>query len=189
MTCSQSVPARGRLLLMLSRRILATAVIAWLTAALGGCCCVPPLSCRYGEPGCPGPQRMLADCGCGGGGVAHGITGHADANCDQRGHLPLPLVAHLGWHSKEPVPTKQHYDYVSPSPKFHPLPTRPVFEPLPEYPPPHPLAGPEPRRRFIHESHLLHHWQQGQPHPAQPISAEPRSGEPHPARSPQPPAE
>ena len=183
---------------MLSRQFLATAVFTWLTAALGGCCCLPPLSCRYGEPGCPAPHPMQDECGCGGCVAQNGVA-QADASCEQRGHLPLhrghlPLLAHVGWHTKEPVPTKQHYDYVSPSPKFHPLPTRPVFEPQPEYPPPHPLAGPEPRRRLIHESHLLHHRQHGQPHPARPISAEPRSaeahtGEPHPARSPQPPAE
>jgi hypothetical protein len=31
--------------------------------------------------------------------------------------------------------SEQHADYVSPLPKFHPVPTRPVFEPLPDYPP------------------------------------------------------
>jgi len=31
------------------------------------------------------------------------------------------------------VPAEQHADYLSPPPKFHPVPTRPVFEPLPTY--------------------------------------------------------
>jgi len=183
MTCSQSALARGSLRIMLSRRILATAVLTWLTAMLAGCCCSPPLSCRYGEPGCPAPQPMPANCGCGGAPI-HSAMDLAAANHLHHGHLPL--LAHLGWRQHESVPSKQHYDYVSPTPKFHPLPTRPVFEPQPEYPPPHPLAGPMPRRRLVHESHLLHH---NQPHLAGPLSTGPLPGEPHPARSPQPPPE
>jgi len=33
------------------------------------------------------------------------------------------------------VPSRQHSDYISPLPKFHPVPTKPVFEPQPVYPP------------------------------------------------------
>lgn len=69
------------------------------------------------------------------------------------GHLPL--LAHGGYLHHEPAPTEQKADYVSPTAKYHPVPTHPVFEPQPDYPPPHPLPGPEPRRRMLHDSHAL----------------------------------
>jgi hypothetical protein len=117
------------------------------------------------------------------------MSGQATASCQHCGHAPL--AAHLpfqpGLHHglihHEPVPSKQHYDYDSPTPKFHPVPTRPVFEPQPEDPPPHLLAGPMPRRRLLHEARPAHAIQ-GQPHLARPLS-----GEPQPARAPQPPPE
>jgi hypothetical protein len=37
------------------------------------------------------------------------------------------------------MPGYQGPDYISPQPKFHPLPTHPVFEPLPAYPLPEPI--------------------------------------------------
>jgi hypothetical protein len=78
-------------------------------------------------------------------------------------------------HVHPPVVSNQHADYVSPTPKYHPVPTRPVFEPQPEYLPAHPLAGPVPRRRLVHDEfyHGLHHPQHGptfgEPTPAQPL--------------------
>jgi hypothetical protein len=39
-------------------------------------------------------------------------------------------------HGENQVPSQQGPDYVSPQPKFHPVPVHPVFEPLLAYPPP-----------------------------------------------------
>ena len=98
---------------------------------LAGCCC-PALSGRYYES----PPPILPQ---------QGICGASNCGCSPGRH---PLLAHHGdglaglRHSLglfEPtlnrVPTQQHADYVSPLPKFHPVPTRPVFEPQPIYPP------------------------------------------------------
>lgn len=168
---------------MLSRHQLASALAVWLASTLAGCCGGPLLSCRYGDPGCPCPAPIPSDCGCGGSAQQHsGAGGCSEGNC-QRGGGHLPLLAHLPFQHPEPVPTRQHYDYDSPTPKFHPVPTRPVFEPQPEYPPAHLLAGPVPRRRLLHEIHPAHAIH-GQPHLARPLD-----GEPQPARSPQPPSE
>jgi hypothetical protein len=106
-------------------------------------------------------------------------------HCQHGGHWSL--FAHGPW-LHEPVPSKQHFDYVSPTPKYHPVPTRPVFEPQPEYPPPHQLAGPEPRRTFLHKGHVLPlHHQQALYQDAPYQQARPLRGrdEPTPAQPPQ----
>ncbi|HEX5105180.1 MAG TPA: hypothetical protein VFV87_15275 [Pirellulaceae bacterium] len=143
---------------MLARFHLAILTSALASAWLGGCCC-PPISCRYGEPGCPaGP--LAPSCGCGAGctdcGCGQGASACAcgDGHAMHHGlgaHFPLLARGHL---HHEPVPTEQKADYVSPTAKYHPVPTRPVFEPQPDYPPPYLLPGPEPRPR-LHESHAI----------------------------------
>jgi hypothetical protein len=70
------------------------------------------------------------------------------------GHLdPLGLAHRLGdVHRRvhERVPSVQHADYVTPPPKYHPLPTHPVFEPQSFYSPPDLLDPPAHARPLLH---------------------------------------
>jgi hypothetical protein len=146
---------------MHSPRRLAILLAAGIASTLAGCCHGPLLSCRYGDPGCPGP---LPGAGYASDGLA--TAGGLKPDCPTGGHASL--LAHLP-KVHPPVVSNQRADYVSPTLKYHPVPTRPVFEPQPEYPPVHPLAGPVPRRRIWHDefSHALHH------HPHAPALSEP----------------
>ena len=67
----------------------------------------------------------------------------------------MPLLAHCRHLHHAPVPTEQKADYISPTAKYHPVPTRPVFEPQPDYPPPYPLPGPEPHQQLLHHRHAI----------------------------------
>jgi hypothetical protein len=145
---------------MLTHRRSSILLAACIASTLAGCCHGPLLSYRYGESGGPFP---LSDARCDNCGRHAHASGMA-AGCPAHGHLPL--LVHLP-KVHPPVVSNQRADYVSPTPKYHPVPTRPVFEAQPEYPPAHPLAGPVPRRRIWHDEFYdaLHHHP-----PAQPIS-------------------
>ncbi len=102
--------------------------------ALAGCC-GPAISGRYCDVA---PPPGAATCG--------EAAGQAKGPCPPggcgllSGHGALLdgpwLTGWRGMNASGPVPAEQHADYVSPLPKFHPVPTRPVFEPLPAYGPP-----------------------------------------------------
>src|SRR5262245_38092179 len=94
---------------------------ALLTLALlaTGCCC-PQLSGRYCHPASDpcSPEDTSACCPDA---TAHHCCGH-------RGRGLSSLVAFLGIGGAG-VSSDQGPDYISPQPKFHPVPTHPVFEP------------------------------------------------------------
>ena len=81
-----------------------------------------------------GPMGNEAEAACG---CSAGVGGHHALLA--RGGLAHGAAA-----------SAQKADYVSPTPKFHPLPAHPVFEPQPLYPAPYPLPGPDPRHDFFH---------------------------------------
>jgi len=117
------------------------ALLATASLLATGCYC-PMLSGRYGEldcyPPCPMPPptapakvedktATAESCGPHGCCLFGGLFGG-------RGFTGLGLA-----HNASQVPSQQGPDYVSPQPKFHPVPTRPVFEPQFAYPPPQPI--------------------------------------------------
>jgi hypothetical protein len=109
--------------------------IALLTTAsllASGCYC-PMLSGRYCD--CRGfPPMAPANCAGLDGNNGDCATG-GPRHCSGLSTLFLGLMGGIGSGNNN-VPSQQGPDYVSPQPKFHPVPTRPVFEPLPGYPPP-----------------------------------------------------
>ena len=100
--------------------------------ALGGCCC--PISGRYCQQ--PLPAASAPPCNCG---PTANCARCRLGGCGGHGHPPLLAWLHGGHgglgDDDDGVPSQQHDDYLSPLPKFHPVPTRPVFEPLPTYKP------------------------------------------------------
>jgi hypothetical protein len=87
-----------------------------LALALSGGCYCPMLSGRYGEA-CP-PFGPPAAC-------QPPCTSVECQHCDHLGQRRGVFLSR----AKGQVPSQQAYDYISPQPKFHPVPTRPVFEP------------------------------------------------------------
>jgi len=106
---------------------IALAAIASLLA--GGCYC-PMLSGRYCDCGCFGPAMP---CNCAPDAGDAGLPPCGPVHCGGISAL-FPGLAGAGG-ANGGVPSQQGPDYVSPQPKFHPIPTRPVFEPVPAYPP------------------------------------------------------
>src|SRR6185503_11514409 len=83
--------------------------------------CNPPAACCCEAPAALDDDQVAACCSSGGA-------------CRLRGFGGRLGDGHSGGPNGQ-VPSRQGPDYVSPQPKFHPVPTRPVFEPAPAYPP------------------------------------------------------
>ena len=148
----------------------ATALVGFaglLSLSAAGCCCLNQISYRHGEAGClPTPAAVMPSEAIVESAPALEPLGEShvtapceaeDRDCCDDKFVSWPRFGGLGWlrrhrepapldgprdSSNEPVPSAQRADYVSPWPKFHPLPARPVFEPLPAYGPPTPLELP-----------------------------------------------
>ena len=117
----------------MQQRILHFAILAAASLLASGCYC-PMLSGRYCDcrgfpPGLPsnyvapdGNEASYAPCG----------PPHC---CSLSMLFPSFMGGMDGIGANNAVPSQQGPDYLSPQPKFHPVPTRPVFEPQVFYPP------------------------------------------------------
>jgi hypothetical protein len=113
-------------------RALSISILTLASLLATGCCC-PQLSGRYRDPCCQ-PQ-ILANANAGSHAEACNESGHN--HCSRRG--PLHRFYLSKWFTGlagDGVPSEQAPEYVSPQPKFHPIPTRPAFEPMLAYLPP-----------------------------------------------------
>src|SRR5262245_41708879 len=116
---------------MLLARLPIVCCLLWLAASLlGGCCCRP-----ISTDNCPPCLPIQCAANCQGGCAAGNCEDGCPPQFLPRGGLHL-FGCGLGvLLDRNKVPSNQHADYLSPLPKFHPVPTRPAFEPQPIYPP------------------------------------------------------
>jgi hypothetical protein len=117
----------------MQQRIFHVALLATASLLASGCYC-PMLSGRYFD--CQGfPPGLPASCaGPNGSDTANNAPCGPLHGCGLSMLFPgLDLVGGMG--ANNSVASQQGPDYVSPQPKFHPVPTRPAFEPQLAYPP------------------------------------------------------
>ena len=121
-------------------RTLHIALLSAASLLASGCYC-PMLSGRYCDPRCC-PPCILGNTPCCVPPVGRDETASA-ADGPPSDCSPPCAPLHRRWLSRlfpglagGEVPSQQGPDYLSPQPKFHPVPTRPVFEPQLAYPPP-----------------------------------------------------
>jgi hypothetical protein len=114
----------------MQQRIFHFAFLAAASLLASGCYC-PMLSGRYCE--CGGfPPGLPASCAAPDGNEA-GYAPCGPPHCCGLGMLFPGLLGGMGGNNA--VASQQGPDYLSPQPKFHPVPTGPVFETQPGYPP------------------------------------------------------
>jgi hypothetical protein len=115
-------------------RTLSISLVTLASLLVPGCCC-PQLSGRYGNRCCQ--TQILADANAGSDAKAcneNESTGGHGSRCGpfHRFYVSKWFTGLAG----DGVPSEQAPEYVSPQPKFHPIPTRPAFEPQLAYLPP-----------------------------------------------------
>src|SRR5687768_12954608 len=112
-------------------RTLSMSLLTLASLLATGCCC-PQLSGRYGNRCCQ--TQILADANAGSDAEAGHENESGNGHCSRRG--PFHRFYLAKWFTGlagDGVPSEQAPEYVSPQPKFHPIPTRPAFEAQPAY--------------------------------------------------------
>ena len=113
-------------------RALSISLLTLASLLATGCCC-PQLSGRYCNPSCQPPNLADANANA----DAEACLDSGNSHCRRRGPFHRSVLSKwLGGFAGDGVPSQQAPEYVSPQPKFHPIPTRPAFEPQLAYLPP-----------------------------------------------------